>query len=95
VCRADRYDLQAGRPAQWVQVFLCRFGVSFGFVLGAETLQALFGYGFWPPSQAGQLIHRRAVFAVLSYWIVAVALFSASIGWPGSQADGRVGIQAT
>src|SRR3990172_222226 len=78
-------------------VLLPIWGFIFGFALGAETLQALFGYGFLASVTSwavGFIV--GAVFAVLSYlfWIVAVALFSASIGYGlGVGLMGVLGIQ--
>jgi len=78
-------------------ILLPIWGFIFGFALGAETLQALFGYGFLASVTSwavGFIV--GAVFAVLSYlfWIVAVALFSASIGYGlGVGLMGVLGIQ--
>ena len=65
-------------------VLLPIWGFFFGFGLGAQTVQALFGQGFLATTTSwviGLLV--AIVFAVLSYlfWFFAVALFSASAGY--------------
>jgi hypothetical protein len=65
-------------------ILLPIFGFIFGFVLGAQTLQALFGIGFLATVTSWAVgFVVGAVFAVLSYlfWIVAVALWSFGIGY--------------
>ena len=86
-CR-EGYIIRESRPA----------GFIFGFALGAETLQALFGIGFLATVTSwavGFVI--GAVFAVLSYlfWTVAVALWSASIGYAlGAGLMGLIGLDS-
>ena len=65
-------------------ILLPVWGFIFGFVLGADTLQALFGQAFLATVTSwvvGFVV--GAVFAVLSYlfYIVAVALFSFGVGY--------------
>jgi hypothetical protein len=65
-------------------VLLPIWGFIFGFGLGAQTVQALFGEGFLATTTSwvvGLLV--AIVFAVLSYlfWFFAVAIFSASAGY--------------
>ncbi len=65
-------------------ILLPIWGFFFGFGLGAETLQVLFGVGFLATVTSwvvGFIV--GAVFAVLSYlfYLVAVALLSASAGY--------------
>jgi hypothetical protein len=65
-------------------VLLPIWGFLFGFVFGAQTIQALFNVGFLVNVTSwvvGFIV--GAVFAVLSYlfWIVAVALFSGAVGY--------------
>jgi hypothetical protein len=79
-------------------ILLPIWGFIFGFVLGAETLQALFGVGFLATVTSWAIgFIVGAVFAVLSYlfWIVAVALFSASIGYGlGVGLMGLIGLES-
>lgn len=65
-------------------VLLPIWGFVFGFGLGAQTVQALFGQGFLATTTSwviGLLV--AIVFAVLAYlwWFFAVALVSASAGY--------------
>ena len=65
-------------------VLLPIWGFFFGFGLGAQTLQVLFGVGFMATITSwvvGFIV--GAIFAVLSYlfYVVAVALFSGSAGY--------------
>jgi hypothetical protein len=65
-------------------VLLPIWGFLFGFVFGAQTMEALFGMGFLATVTSwvvGFVV--GAVFAVLSYlfWIAAVAIYSAMIGY--------------
>jgi len=60
------------------------WGFLFGFGLGAQTLQALFGYGFLSTATSwvvGFIV--GALFSVLSYlfFIFAVALLASSVGY--------------
>jgi hypothetical protein len=60
------------------------WGFLFGFGLGAQTLQALFGYGFLTTATSwvvGFIV--GALFSVLSYlfFIFAVALLASSVGY--------------
>jgi hypothetical protein len=60
------------------------WGFLFGFGLGAQTLQALFGFGFLSTATSwvvGFIV--GALFAVLSYmfFIFAVALLASSVGY--------------
>ncbi|HJS29469.1 MAG TPA: DUF4203 domain-containing protein [Anaerolineales bacterium] len=65
-------------------VLLPFWGFFFGFALGAETLQAIFGDAFLATATswvAGFIV--GVIFAVLSYlfWIIGVALFAGSAGY--------------
>jgi hypothetical protein len=65
-------------------ILLPIWGFLFGFVFGAQTIQALFNVGFLATVTSwvvGFIV--GAVFAVLSYlfWIAAVALYSGMIGY--------------
>ncbi len=65
-------------------VLLPIWGFFFGFGLGAQTIQALFGGGFLATTTSWVVGFVVAlVFAVLSYlfYMVAVALFAGSIGY--------------
>ncbi len=66
-------------------ILLPIWGFFFGFTLGGQTVQALFaGTGFLADATAFVVaVLTGALFAVLSYlfYLVAVALFSASIGY--------------
>ena len=60
------------------------WGFFFGFGLGAETLQVLFGVGFLATVSSWVVgFFVGAIFAVLSYlfYIVAVALLAGSFGY--------------
>jgi hypothetical protein len=65
-------------------VLLPIWGFIFGFLFGAQTMEALFGVGFLATVTSwvvGFVV--GAVFAVLSYlfWIAAVAIYSGMIGY--------------
>jgi hypothetical protein len=65
-------------------ILLPIWGFFFGFALGAETLQALFGVGFLASISSwvvGFIV--GAIFAVLSYlfYIVGVAILAGSLGY--------------
>jgi hypothetical protein len=65
-------------------ILLPIWGFLFGFVFGAQTMEALFGMGFLATVTSwvvGFVV--GAVFAVLSYlfWIAAVAIYSGMIGY--------------
>jgi hypothetical protein len=65
-------------------ILLPIWGFIFGFVFGAQTMEALFGIGFLATVTSwvvGFVV--GAVFAVLSYlfWIAAVAIYSGMIGY--------------
>lgn len=65
-------------------VLLPIWGFFFGFGLGAQTIQALFGGGFLATTTSWVVGFVVAlVFAVLSYlfYMIAVALFAGSIGY--------------
>jgi hypothetical protein len=65
-------------------VLLPVWGFFFGFMLGAQTIQALLSEGFLASATAFVVaIFMGALFAVLSYlfYLFAVALFSASLGY--------------
>ena len=65
-------------------VLLPIWGFFFGFGLGAQTVQALFGDGFLATTTSWVVGLVVAIaFAVLSYlwWFFAVALFAASAGY--------------
>jgi hypothetical protein len=65
-------------------VLLPVWGFFFGFMLGAQTIQALLSEGFLASATAFVVaIFMGALFAVLSYlfYLLAVALFSASLGY--------------
>ena len=60
------------------------WGFFFGFGLGAQTLQVIFGIGFLATISSWVVgFFVGAIFAVLSYlfYIVAVALISGSFGY--------------
>jgi len=77
-------------------VLLPIWGFLFGFVFGAQTIEALFGIGFLATVTSwvvGFVV--GAVFAVLSYlfWVVAVALYSGMIGYAlGTGLMGLIGL---
>ena len=69
---------------RWFIVLLPVFGFFFGFFLGAETLQALFGVGFLATVTSwivGFIV--GLVFAVLSYlfYIIGVAIIAGGFGY--------------
>ncbi len=69
---------------RWFLILLPIWGFFWGFALGAQTLQAVFGIGFLATVTswvAGFIV--GAVFAVLSYlfYLVAVALMAGSLGY--------------
>jgi Domain of unknown function (DUF4203) len=78
-------------------VLLPIWGFLFGFVFGAQTLQAIFGDGFLATATSwvsGFVV--GLIFAVLSYlfYIIAVALFSGAAGYAlGVGFMGLLGIQ--
>jgi hypothetical protein len=78
-------------------VLLPFWGFFFGFGLGAQTIQALFGGGFLATTTSWVVGFVVAlVFAVLSYlfYMVAVALFAGSIGYAlGVGLMGLIGFQ--
>jgi hypothetical protein len=78
-------------------VLLPIWGFFFGFGLGAQTIQALFGGGFLATTTSWVVGFVVAlVFAVLSYlfYMVAVALFAGSIGYAlGVGLMGLIGFQ--
>ncbi|HMK08744.1 MAG TPA: hypothetical protein VK449_06890 [Anaerolineales bacterium] len=79
-------------------ILLPIWGFLFGFVFGAETIQALFNVGFLATVTSwvvGFIV--GAVFAVLSYlfWIAAVAIFSGMVGYAiGVGLMGLIGLQS-
>ena len=78
-------------------VLLPIWGFFFGFGLGAQTIQALFGGGFLATTTSWVVGFVVAlVFAVLSYlfYMVAVALFAGSVGYAlGVGLMGLIGFQ--
>ena len=69
---------------RWFLILLPIWGFFWGFALGAQTLQAVFGIGLLATVTswvAGFIV--GAVFAVLSYlfYLVAVALMAGSLGY--------------
>ena len=69
---------------RWFIVLLPIFGFVFGFGLGAQTLQAIFGQGlFATPTSWVVGLFLGVIFAVLSYFFYAIgiALFAGSIGY--------------
>jgi len=81
---------------RWFLILLPIWGFFFGFGLGAQTLQAVFGVGFVATVTSwvlGFLV--GLVFAVLSYlfYTVGVALFAGSFGYAlGVGLMGAIGI---
>lgn len=73
------------------------WGFFFGFGLGAQTIQALFGEGFLATTTSWVVGFVVAlIFAVLSYlfYMIGVALFAGSIGYGlGVGLMGLIGIQ--
>jgi hypothetical protein len=69
---------------RWFLILLPLWGFFWGFALGAQALQAVFGIGFLATvsSWVGGFI-VGAIFAVLSYlfYLVAVALMAGSLGY--------------
>lgn len=82
---------------RWFLILLPIWGFFFGFGLGAQTLQAIFGVGFVATVTSwvlGFLV--GLVFAVLSYlfYFVGVALFAGSFGYAlGVGLMGAIGIE--
>ncbi len=82
---------------RWFLILLPIWGFFFGFGLGAQTLQAVFGVGFVATVTSwvlGFLV--GLVFAVLSYlfYFVGVALFAGSFGYAlGVGLMGAIGIE--
>jgi hypothetical protein len=78
-------------------VLLPIWGFFFGFGLGAQTLQALFGVGFLSTISSWVVgFFTGAIFAVLSYlfYIVGVVLLAGSLGYAiGAGFMGLIGIQ--
>jgi hypothetical protein len=78
-------------------ILLPIWGFLFGFVFGAQTMQALFGIGFLATVTSwvvGFIV--GAVFAVLSYlfWLAAVAIFSGMVGYAlGVGLMGLIGLE--
>jgi hypothetical protein len=69
---------------RWFLILLPIFGFFFGFGLGAQTLQALFGVGFVATVTSWIVgFFVGLIFAVLSYlfYIVGVALIAGSFGY--------------
>jgi hypothetical protein len=69
---------------RWFLILLPIWGFFWGFALGAQALQAVFGIGFLATVTswvAGFIV--GAIFAVLSYlfYLVAVALMAGSLGY--------------
>lgn len=69
---------------RWFLILLPIWGFFWGFLLGAQALQAVFGIGFLATVTswvAGFIV--GAIFAVLSYlfYLVAVALIAGSLGY--------------
>jgi len=81
---------------RWFLILLPIWGFIFGFGLGAQTLQAIFGIGFAATVASWVLgFIVGLIFAVLSYlfWIVGVALFAGSFGYAlGVGLMGAIGI---
>jgi len=79
-------------------ILLPIWGFLFGFVFGAQTMEALFGMGFLATVTSwvvGFVV--GAVFAVLSYlfWIAAVAIFSGAVGYAlGVGLMGLIGLES-
>ena len=69
---------------RWFIVLLPIFGFVFGFGLGAQTMQAIFGQGlFATPTSWVVGLFVGVIFAVLSYFFYAfgIAVFAGSIGY--------------
>jgi hypothetical protein len=69
---------------RWFLILLPIWGFFWGFALGAQALQAVFGIGFLATVTSWVLgFIVGAVFAVLSYlfYLVAVALMAGSLGY--------------
>jgi hypothetical protein len=69
---------------RWFIVLLPLFGFVFGFGLGAQTMQAIFGNELFATTASWVVgFFTGAIFAVLSYffYFIGIALFSASIGY--------------
>jgi hypothetical protein len=69
---------------RWFIILLPVFGFFFGFFLGAETLQAIFGIGFLATITSWIVgFITGLVFAVLSYlfYIVGVAILAGALGY--------------
>jgi hypothetical protein len=69
---------------KWFLILLPIWGFFWGFLLGAQTLQAVFGIGFLATVTSWVLgFIVGAVFAVLSYvfYLAAVALMAGSLGY--------------
>jgi hypothetical protein len=81
---------------RWFLILLPIWGFFWGFFLGAQTLQAIFGVGFVATVSSwvlGFLV--GLVFAVLSYlfYVIGVALFAGSFGYAlGVGLMGAIGI---
>jgi hypothetical protein len=79
-------------------ILLPIWGFLFGFVFGAQTIEALFGIGFLATVTSwvvGFVV--GAVFAILSYlfWIAAVAIYSGMIGYAiGIGLMGLIGLES-
>ena len=82
---------------RWFLILLPIWGFFFGFGLGAQTLQAIFGVGFVATVTSwilGLLVGM--VFAVLSYlfYLIGVALFAGSFGYAlGVGLLGAIGLE--
>lgn len=69
---------------RWFIILLPIFGFFFGFFLGAQTLQAIFGVGFLATVTSWVVgFFVGLIFAVLSYlfYTIGVALFAGSFGY--------------
>jgi hypothetical protein len=69
---------------RWFLILLPIFGFVFGFGLGAQTLQALFGQAMFATVASWVVgLIAGVVFAVLSYffYFIGVALFAGAVGY--------------
>jgi hypothetical protein len=69
---------------RWFIILLPIFGFVFGFGLGAQTMQAIFGQELFATTASWVVgFFTGAIFAVLSYffYFIGIALFAASIGY--------------
>jgi hypothetical protein len=69
---------------RWFLILLPIFGFVFGFGLGAQTMQALFGQAMFATVASWVVgLIAGVVFAVLSYffYLIGVAIFAGSIGY--------------